>query len=421
MNAYDTAHSTQWVRPEFEVAEIFRHHAQDYRRQHPLSKEQLKALTDIQLCRTAALGGHQDVCDQGCGYIRISYNSCRNRHCPKCQGLQSAKWLHKQLKVILPTGYYHVVVTLPHELNPLILQNQTTLYTIFFRATAQSLLELARGWKGLQAQVGFTAVLHTWNQDLLLHPHLHLVVTGGGLDKSHTRWIGSRGNFLVPVKALSKKIRGKFLHELKKAFDQDKLVFHGGIQDLQAPPAFAAFITSLYAKKWALYSKAPFAGPEQVFTYLSRYTHRVAISNQRLRDMSETHVTFSARDNEKPGAKRYVMVSPEEFIRRFLLHVLPAGFTKIRHYGLMAPCNAKTKLAVARKLIEQTLPMPEHPSSADQPPRDATWQELYFHLTGTDLTLCPHCGKGHLIRQPLDLVQPSKSTGQLRPIFQDSS
>jgi hypothetical protein len=409
------------VRPRLEVADILRTHGEAYQKKHPLTKEQNKSMTDIQLCRTEALGGHLDVCDQGCGYLRISYNSCRNRNCPKCQALQSAKWLHKRLKATLPTKYFHVVVTVPHELNPLILQNQKTLYNILFRASAQSLLELTRDWKRLKAQVGFTAVLHTWNQDLLFHPHLHLVVTAGGLDPSQTRWIGSQAKFLIPVKALSKKIRGKFLHQLKQAFHKDKLVFRGTAQDLHDPNAFATLIDGLYGKKWAVYSKAPFAGPERVFKYLSRYTHRVAISNQRLRYISETHVTFAARDNQNPGKSRSVTVSPEEFIRRFLLHILPAGFTKIRHYGIMAPCNAKTKLALARKLIEETLPPSEHTSTTDPPEQDTTWQELYFHLTGIDLMLCPKCRKGRLLRHPLDAAHEHSTTSHYSPIFLDSS
>jgi hypothetical protein len=416
-----TLNPTAGARPSLEVADILRTHGEAYRKKHPLTKEQIKAVTAIQLCRTEALGGHLDVCDQGCGYIRISYNSCRNRNCPKCQGLQSAKWLQQRMQAILPTGYFHVVVTLPHELNPLILQNQKILYNMLFSASSQSLLKLAREWKGLQAQIGFTAVLHTWNQDLLFHPHLHLVVTAGGLDESQTRWIASHGKFLVPVKSLSKKIRGKFLHHLKSAYSQDKLVFRTTTLELRDPNAFGAFIKSLYAKEWAVHAKAPFADPEQVFKYLSRYTHRVAISNQRLSDLGATHVTFSARDNQNPGNSRSVTITPEEFIRRFLLHVLPPRFTKIRHYGIMASRNAKTKLALARKLIKQTLPALNHPSTAEPLQPDATWQELYFHLTGTDLTICPQCRNGRLIRQPLNTAHEHSSTIRYAPLFPDSS
>jgi hypothetical protein len=409
------------VRPRLEVADIFRTHGEDYRSTHPLNKEQLKATTDIQRCRTAALGGHVDVCDNGCGFMRISYNSCRNRNCPKCQGLQSAGWFERRCERILPTQYFHVVVTFPHQLNPLILHNKEVLYNILFQATAQSLLELARDWKRLQAHIGFTAVLHTWNQDLRFHPHLHMVVTAGGLDQSQTRWIESRNKFLVPVKALSVKIRGKFVHQLKQAYSQGKIVFRGKIQDLADPETFGSFVKGLYRKTWNLHVKQPFVGPEHVFAYLSRYTHRIAISNHRLLRMIEGSVTFLARDNQHTGKKRRVTVTAEEFIRRFLLHVLPSGFTKIRHYGLMASRNATTKLEIARKLLQESqskVPDTQGASIPYQPAR--TWQETFFHVTGVDVTVCPQCGNGHLIRQPLSMLHQTTAF-QAAPTFLDSS
>lgn len=408
------------VRPRLEVADIFRLHGEQYRSRHHLSPEQHKAMRDIQRCRTSALGGHLDVCDQGCGYTAISYNSCRNRNCPKCQGLRSAKWLQDRLQHILPIDYFHVVVTQPHEVNPLILHNQRTMYDMFFKATAQSLLELTQQGKRRQMQPGFMAVLHTWNQDLGFHPHLHLVVTAGGLDVSQTKWIPTSDNFLVHMGVLALKIQGKFLHMLKKAYAKGELAFHGNIQHLADPNAFGEFIESLRAKKWILHTEKPFTGPQQLFQYLSRYTHRVAISNTRLRELTGTEVTFSARDNNNPGKKRSVTVTVDEFIRRFLLHVLPSGFTKIRHYGLMAPSNAKTKLAVAISLIEQSCtqkvvrlkPMPTH----------TTWQQLLCHITGIDLSLCPQCRKGRLIRQPLeDILQPTYRDSYPTPIFPDTS
>ena len=316
------------ARPRLEVADIFRNHGEHYRNTYPLNTEQLKAMTDIQRCRTAALGGHVDVCDHGCGFMRISYNSCRNRNCPKCQALQSARWLEKQTERILPCRYFHVIVTFPHQLNPLILHNKEVLYNILFRSAAHSLLELARKWKKLQAHIGFTAVLHTWNQDLRFHPHLHLVVTAGGLDRTHTRWIESRNKFLVPVKALSAKIRGKFLHYLKRAYGKGEIAFPGSTQPLADPETFGSLVKALYRKSWNLYAKEPFAGAEHVFAYLSRYTHKIAISNHRLVSMTDGSVTFLARDNDNIAKKRRVTVTAEEFIRRFLLHVLPARFTK---------------------------------------------------------------------------------------------
>jgi hypothetical protein len=407
------------VRPRLEVADIFRLHGEQYRSKHHLSPEQHKAMRDIQRCRTSALGGHLDVCDQGCGYTAISYNSCRNRNCPKCQGLQSAKWLQDRLHHILPIDYFHVVVTQPHEVNPLILHNPRTMYHMFFKATAQSLLELTQQGERRQMQPGFTAVLHTWNQDLGFHPHLHLVVTAGGLDVSQTKWIPTSDNFLVHMGALAQKIQGKFLHMLKKAYSKGELAFHGNIQHLANPKAFGEFIDTLYAKQWVLHTEKPFAGPQQVFQYLSRYTHRVAISNQRLRDLTETEVTFSARDNKNRGKKRSVTMPVDEFIRRFLLHVLPSGFTKIRHYGLMAPSNAKTKLVIARRLLEESCP---HEQVKPEPtPLPTTWREMLRHITGIDLTVCPQCGKGRIVRQPLEILQPIIRDSYPTPIFPDTS
>jgi hypothetical protein len=312
-----------------------------------------------------------------------------------------------------------MIVTFPHQLNRLILHNKEVLYNILFRSAAQSLLALAREWKRLQAHIGFTAVLHTWNQDMLFHPHLHLVVTAGGLDESQTRWIESGSTFLVPVKALSVKIRGKFLHYLKRAYDKGKVVFKGSVQDLADPETFGAFVKRLYRKNWNVHAKEPFAGPELVFAYLSRYTHKIALSNHRLVRMTDGSVTFLARDNHKPGKKRSVTVTPEEFIRRFLLHVLPARFTKIRHYGLMASRNATDKLEIARRLLETAQPQAPEPATGSPQP-DRTWQEILFQVTGVDLTVCPQCGKGRLIRQPLPMLHETTPFPSV-PGFLDSS
>jgi len=408
-------------RPPIEVAQIFRSHGHTYRKRHGVTKEQYQAMIDIERCRTAALGGHVDVCDHKCGYMRISYNSCRNRNCPKCQSLQSARWLHARLQHFLPTPHFHVVVTLPHELRHLILGNQRILYTMLFHCASQSLIEMARHRHRLKAYVGLTAVLHTWSQDMLFHPHLHMVVTAGGLDQSGTQWVASKDNFLVPVRGLSKKIQDKFLNELNKAFEKGELAFHTTIQDLQHPKAFVQFLRKLRRKKWVVYSKAPCGDANHLFTYLSAYTHKVAISNHRLHEITEEHVTFRARDNHNPGTNRFVTVSPEEFIRRFLLHVLPSGFMKVRHYGLMASCNAKTKLTLAKRLIEETLPQGERSSIPHRPGSDAAWQELLQHLTDIDLKLCPQCGTGRLIRHPLSSLHDENGISQAQPIFPDSS
>ena len=395
-------------RPPLEVVDIFHLHGEEYKNRHPISPEQRKAMADITRCRTAGLGGHVDTCDQDCGFTRISYNSCRNRHCPKCQSLNQAQWLQKRKERLLPTHYFHVVITLPHELNPLVLPNKEVLYNLFFQAASQALQKLALGYPRLQAQLGFTAVLHTWDQDLQLHPHLHLMVTGGGLDLSAKRWIPTPHNFLVPVKALSQIVRGKFLDSLQEIFREGKLLFRGKTESRKDETTFHRFTKKLRRQKWVVYSKEPFGGPQQVYTYVSRYTHRGAISNHRLVSCQNGQVTFYARDNSHPEKPRLVTIPAEEFIRRFLLHVLPPGFVKIRPYGLLSPCNAKTKLEKARTLILQMESTGENhqPLAKQQGEKGIhpqTWQELLYHLTGIDLKTCPKCKKGILVRRPLTL------------------
>ncbi len=385
-------------RPALEVAQIFCHHGPDYRKNHRLSPVQHKAMRDIERCRTARLGGHVDSCSQGCGYLAISYNSCRNRHCPKCQSLKQARWLTDRLERLLPTQYFHLVVTLPHELQVLARYNPDLIYNLLFEAASRALLQLARDYERLRAQIGFTAVLHTWDQDLNFHPHLHLVVTGGGLSLDGDRWIAARNSFLLPVKALSKVIRGKFLEALEKAWHEGKL------QGWAPPAQFPSFLRKLRRKKWVVYAKEAFGGSRKAFHYLSRYTHRVAISNQRLVSLAAGKVTFQARDNHRPGQKRLVALTAPEFIRRFLWHVLPPRFVKIRHYGLMAPRHAKTKLEKARALLSLQAPeaLAEPQNREHDAPGDTnTWQDLLRALTGVDLTRCPNCGQGRIIRTRL--------------------
>ena len=380
-------------RPALEVAQIFRHQGPDYRKNHGLSLEQQKAMRDIERCRTARLGGHVDVCSQGCGYSAISYNSCRNRHCPKCQSLKQANWLAERLERLLPTHYFHLVVTLPHELQPLARCNQAVIFNLLFDAASRALLQFARGYERLQAQVGFTAVLHTWDQDLNFHPHLHLVVTGGGLSEDGQRWIAA-GSFLLPVRALSKIIRGKFVEALERACREGRL--RGQASGLADPVQFQRFLRKLRRKKWVVYAKGAFGGSQKAYHYLSRYTHRVAIANHRLVSLAESKVSFQARDNNRPGQKRLVTITAQEFIRRFLLHVLPPRFVKIRHYGLMAPRNAKTKLEQARALIYLQEPgatddLTRH--KLDIPSKTKTWQEMLKALTGLDLTPAPNAAR----------------------------
>jgi Putative transposase/Transposase zinc-binding domain len=388
-------------RPALEVSQIFRHHGPDYRKNHGLSLEQYKAMRDIERCRTARLGGHVDVCSQGCGYLAISYNSCRNRHCPKCQSLKQARWLAERLERLLPIHYFHLVVTLPHDLQPLARCNQELIFNLLFEATSRALLQFARDYERLRAQIGFTAVLHTWDQDLNFHPHLHLVVTGGGLSAEGERWIAARNGFLLPVKALSKIIRGKFVEALEKAFREGQL--RGRVPALEDPVQFQRFLRKLRRKKWVVYAKGAFGGSQKAYHYLSRYTHRVAIANHRLVSLTEGRVSFQARDNSRPGQKRLVTIAAQEFIRRFLLHVLPPRFVKIRHYGLMAPGNVNTKLEQARALLSLKAPEALQEPKAqglDTPSAAHSWQERLRALSGVDLTICPNCG-GRLLRHRL--------------------
>ena len=390
-------------RPALEVAQIFRRHGPEYRKNHGLTPAKHQAMRDIERCRTARLGGHLEVCNQGCGYSAISYNSCRNRHCPKCQSLKQAKWLAARRERLLPTPYFHLVVTLPHELQPLARCNPEPVFNLLFESTSRALRQLARDYERLQAQVGFTAVLHTWDQDLNFHPHLHLVVTGGGLSLDGDRWIAASNSFLLPVRALSKIIRGKFLEALERVFREGRL--KGQVACLADPGQFQRFLRKLRRKKWVVYAKGSFGGSSKAYDYLSRYTHRVAIANQRLVSLTEGKVSFRARDNSRPGHQRLVTLTAPEFIRRFLWHVLPPRFVKIRHYGLLAPANARTKLEKARALLSLQAPgaMPEPKNREHDAPSDTnTWQDMLRALTGVDLTRCPNCGQGRIIRTRLN-------------------
>lgn len=329
------------VRPT--VAEIFRRHGPDYLRQHTLTPAQGKVLRAVTACRTAALGGHLDVC-LDCGHEHPFYNSCRDRHCPNCQAAAARKWLEGRLDRVLPTHYFHVVFTLPEPLRAVALANPRVVYDLLFKAAADTLQELAA--TRMDAQIGVTAVLHTWTRELLLHPHLHCVVTGGGLSRDGARWVSCRDRFLFPVKVMGSLFRGKFMAGLVRAYAAGELHFAGTSAHLADPAAFARMRDQLYKTDWVVYAKRPFGGPQQVLRYLSRYTHRVAISDARLREVSEHRVVLSTRHG------RTAAIRPEEFIRRFLLHVLPPEFRKIRHYGLLAPANVHTRLVVARRLID---------------------------------------------------------------------
>ncbi len=346
-------------RPTLEVADIIRQHGAAFLAQYggTLTAAQRKALRDLACCRTAALGGHVERC-RDCGHERIAYNSCRNRHCPKCQALARARWLEREAELLLPVEYHHVVFTLPAAVAELALANRAVLYNALFQAAAATLRELAADPKWLGAQVGALLVLHTWGQNLHHHPHVHAVVTGGGLSceaqgvvDPAPQWRACRPGFFLPVRVLSRLFRGKYLALVRAAFDQGKLRFPGRWAALAEPTAFACWLRPLYAKDWVVYAKPPFGGPEQVLKYLARYTHRVAISNQRLLALADGRVRFRYKDYADGQRPKVMTVTAEEFLRRFVQHVLPKGFVKIRHYGLLANRHRDDKLRRCRRLL----------------------------------------------------------------------
>jgi Putative transposase/Transposase zinc-binding domain len=393
-----------------EVADILRAHADDYCQRHPISGQHARVLRHLRSCRTAALGGHVDSCT-ACGYARISYNSCRDRHCPKCQGQERADWLDSRLNRLLPVTYYHVVFTLPDILNPLMLGHPQLLYDLLFRAASATVLRLAADPKRLGAQVGLTAILHTWGQNLMFHPHLHCVVTGGGLAPEGQRWVSSRRGYFLPVKVLGRLFRGKFLAGLKNLYDTGQLRLQGSVAALAEAKAFRRWLTVLYQKGWVVYAKRPFGGPKQVFAYLGRYSHRVAISNSRLVALDDGCVTFQWKDYAHAHQIKLLRLTADEFIRRFLLHVLPRRFVRIRHYGLLAGRNVPTKLARCCSLLGKTPPRTEEVQRPDWPERILQW-------TGQDPSLCPRC-QGPLLRHPLEQlsIAPQPATALAGPIL----
>ena len=366
-----------------EVQDILLQYGDNFLQKHNLSAVQMKAFRDILCCRSEALGAHVDVCDV-CGHQEISYNSCRNRHCPKCQSLAKQRWIEKQEQYLLDVGYFHVVFTLPDILNIVMLQNQETMYNLFFKAVSETLLELGYDQKYLGAKIGITAVLHTWGQNLLYHPHIHCIVPGGGLTKDG-KWIYSRKKFFIPVKVLSRKFRGKFLALLRHA----KLHFYGSAEDLNLPESFDTFLAVLYQKEWVTYCKPPFKNAAKVVRYLGRYTHRVAITNNRIVKLEDGYVTFNWRDYSDDNKIKTMTVTAEEFIRRFFLHILPSGFRKIRHYGILASRDKSIRIALCRKLMNTLVST----ITALRKPL-----EILQEIFGTQFNLCPRCGVGHLIR-----------------------
>jgi Putative transposase/Transposase zinc-binding domain len=384
------------LRTSLEVADIFRAEGAGYRaaRAGHLSLTQLKVMSAIENCRTAALGGHVDACED-CGHWRIAYNSCRNRHCPKCQGAAARAWLAEREADLLPVGYFHVVFTLPVEIADIALQNKAIVYDLLFRAASETMMTIAADAKHLGARIGITAVLHTWGSAMTHHPHIHMIVPGGGISLDGRRWISSRPNFLLPVRVLGMLFRRLFLTRLIELYEAGRLAFFGTQADLTNRRVFLHRLAAVRKKRFVVYAKPPFSGPEAVLAYLARYTHRVAISNRRLIAFNETGVTFRYRDYrlDGPERQRVMTLAPNEFIRRFLLHVLPRGFHRIRHYGLLASSARKAGIARARELL--AVPPTPQPVESPEPP--------------DHLPPCPCCGGRMIIIETFERWRQSRA------------
>jgi hypothetical protein len=392
-------------RPKLEVADVLRHFGEAYRQEHgaSLSMAQRRVLTAIEVCRTAVLGGHLEQCDH-CGHRRNAYNSCSDRHCPKCQSLARAQWLEDRQAELLNTQYFHVVFTLPQQIATIAYQNKREVYGILFKATAETLLAIAADPKHLGAEIGFFAVLHTWGSNLLHHPHLHCVVPGGGLSPGRTQWISCRAGFFLSVRVLSRLFRRLFLEYLLKAFDAGKLEFFSSQELLGDRSSFLDYLAPLRQAEWVVYAKRPFAGPEQVLDYVGRYTHRVAISNNRLLDIAEGKVTFRYKDYRHDAQQKTMTLKADEFIRRFLLHVLPAGFQRIRYYGFLANRYREQKLTCCRELLN----MPEPEPTALETSKN--YRERYEELTGSSLWQCPVCRRGRMLVTAILPRSPHRKT-----------
>jgi Putative transposase/Transposase zinc-binding domain len=390
------------VRAALEVADILLRHGPGYRAAQAghLSLAQLKVMSAIEHCRTAALGGHVEACAD-CGQLRIAYNSCRNRHCPKCQGAAARAWLEERQADLLPVGYFHVVFTLPAEVADIAFQNKAVVYDLLFRAASATMMVIAADPKHLGARIGITAVLHTWGSAMTHHPHIHMIVPGGGISLDGQRWIGSRPAFLLPVRVLGKLFRRLFLTRLNELHQAGRLAFFGALAPLADPRAFLRHLAPARTRRWVVYAKPPFAGPEAVLAYLSHYTHRIAISNRRLVALDDDGVTFRYKDyrRDEPERQRIMTLHPHEFIRRFLLHVLPRGFHRIRHYGLLAASTRKASLARARELL--AVPQPPEPGEPIEPP---------------DPRLpCPCCGGRMIVIESFERWMQSRGPPRISP------
>jgi hypothetical protein len=379
------------ARGGLEVADVFRHFGADFRDQHgaSLPASRWRAMMAIENCRTAALGGHVERCGD-CGHQRMAYNSCRNRNCPKCQGLARAQWIEDRQAELLDVPYFHVVFTVPDEIAVIAFQNQTVIYDILFRAASETLHTIAADPAHLGAEIGFLAVLHTWGQNLMHHPHLHCLVPGGGIAPDGESWVPCRPGFFLPVRVLSRLFRGLFLHYLAKAFAAGELNFFSAHRHLHEPAAFRHHLAPVRDTEWVVYAKRPFAGPEQVLDYVGRYTHRVAISNNRLLAIDNGKVRFRWKDYRDGNRQKTMTLAADEFIRRFLIHVLPDGFHRIRYYGFLGNCHRARKLEHCRELLG----MASRGPTADPP---ADYRDRVEALTGRSLRECPHCHSGLMV------------------------
>lgn len=399
-------------RPKLEVGDIFRRYGEAYRDKHgaSMSPAQRRVMTALELCRTAALGGHLEQCDE-CGHERNCYNSCADRHCPKCQSLARAQWIQDRQAELLEVPYFHVVSTVPAEIAAIAFQNKEVVYGILFQATAETMRTIAIDPQHLGAEIGFFAVLHSWGQALQHHPHLHCVVPGGGISPDGQRWVSCRPDYFLPVPVLSCLFRRLFLESLQKAFDAGKLQFFGALEPLRDRRAFGRQLAQAKASKWVIYAKRPFAGPQQVLDYVGRYTHRVAISNHRLLEIENDQVRFEWKDYRTAGQVKTMTLSADEFIRRFLLHVLPNGFQRIRYYGFLGNRYRQQKLDQCRRLLG--MPVPDQAPAASVQP---DYRDRYEDLTGASLRQCPQCQRGRMIPVALLPRSPRSCTR-----FMDSS
>jgi len=365
----------------YAIQDIFKEYYEQTNEQYPVDGWAHKAALALMSCKTPALGGNVATCED-CGHMKVHYNSCRNRHCPCCQGLVKTKWIDKRKSEVIDAPYFHVVFTVPEELNPLIYANRKLLYALLYQASADTLLELAKDKKYVNAEIGFMSILHTWGQALNFHPHIHAIVLGGGLTKD-LKFKAVQKNFLFPVHVVSKLFRGKFMAALKKLYQTKQLIFAGTSSAFERPLQFQKLVDRLYAKKWVPHIKETFKGAQNVLEYLGRYTHRIAISNGRILSFNDTGVTFQIKDYKKQNELSQITLTPVEFIRRFLMHILPKGFVKIRYYGILSNRSKKVKLAICRNIIKRNYP--------ESRLEGLTAAQIILELFDTDIYQCPNC------------------------------